>query len=69
MLSANGGTLGNPTTITWIMYDNTTAQLSKQDLIDIEDTYAIRQLQVFAEYQSLCEQLAISNDPESIIWP
>jgi hypothetical protein len=51
------------------MYDNTTAQLSKQDLIDIEDTYAIRQLQVFAEYQSLCEQLAISNDPESIIWP
>jgi hypothetical protein len=61
-------TLGNPATITWIMYDNTTAQLSKQDLIDIEDAYAGRQLQVFAEYQSLCEQLAVSDDPKSIIW-
>jgi hypothetical protein len=60
--------LGNPATITWIMYDNTTAQLSKQDLINIEDAYVGRQLQVFAEYQSLCEQLAVSDDPESIIW-
>lgn len=61
-------TLGNPATTTWIMADNTTAELSKQDLIDIEDAYAIRQRQVFSEYQSLCEQVAVSNDPEAITW-
>ena len=61
-------TLGNPATTSWIMADNSIEELSKQDLIDIEDAYAIRQRQVFSEYQTLCEQLEISDNPESITW-
>lgn len=61
-------TFGNPATTSWTMADNTVSELSKQDLIDIENAYAIRQREIFSEYQTLCEQVAVSDDPESIAW-
>jgi hypothetical protein len=61
--------LGNPSSIPWIMEDNSVQLMSKQDLVNIENEYTLRKMQSFEIYRTLCAELCESDDPESITWP
>jgi len=55
--------------ISWVLEDNTTTPLSKQDLEEIISLYKTRKRDAFAIYTQLLLQLNQSDSPEEIVWP
>ena len=60
---------GQLETIGWILVDNTTRAVSKEDLEEVIAAYKIRKRDSFAIYAGLLDQLYESDDPESVEWP
>lgn len=60
-------TLATDGAIGWIMADNSIKMLTKLQLIDIADGYAIRKAQVFNNYGMLCLTLNEAETVEDII--
>ena len=60
---------GNVTEIDWIMADNTIQTLTSADLQAVAEAYPLRKVELFAVYAGLLQQLAVSDEPESISWP
>ena len=51
----------------WIMADNSVKAVTKQELIDVSNAYAIRQNNVFGQYGILCTMLEMATDIEEVI--
>lgn len=66
--SANWDMLG-VSEIEWVMSDNSTRLVTKQDLDSIIYQYAIRKLNAFSLFNQLCEELETSTDPSTVNWP
>lgn len=51
----------------WIMADNSVRAVTKQELIDVSNAYAIRQNNVFGQYGILCAMLEMAADIDEVI--
>jgi hypothetical protein len=51
----------------WIMADNSVKAVTKQELIDVSNAYAIRQNNVFGQYGILCTMLEMAADIDEVI--
>ena len=60
---------GQLETIPWVLVDNTTRTVSKEDLEEVIAAYKIRKRDAFAIYAGLLDHLCESDDPESVEWP
>ena len=60
---------GQLETIPWVLVDNTTRSVSREDLEEVIAAYKIRKRDSFAIYAGLLDQLYESDDPESVEWP
>jgi len=60
---------GQVESIPWVLVDNTTRHVSKEDLEEVIAAYKIRKRDAFAIYAGLLDHLCESDDPESVEWP
>lgn len=54
---------------TWIMADNTRQVVSLDDAVRVIDAYDEREFAVFETYRSLLDELEVTDNPESVVWP
>jgi len=54
--------------VSWILEDNSSRMVSKEDLVEVLDIFDQREMVTFYEYQVLLAELETTTDPDSVKW-